>query len=64
VTKPKPFSSLNHFTVPVAISDTSTACVLRTWRMLESNDNERWHLIAEQQLGSNTDHGSTGDPIR
>jgi hypothetical protein len=32
--------------------------------MLESNDNERWHLIAEQQLGSNTDHGSTGDPIR
>jgi hypothetical protein len=36
-------SSLNHFTVPVAIADTSTACVLRTRRMLGSNDYERRH---------------------
>src|SRR6202171_6636137 len=44
---PKPFSSLNHFTVPVAIVFPPASVVLRTRRLL-SKGYERWHCDVGQ----------------
>src|SRR3954452_17522517 len=47
VTKPKPFSSLNHLTVPVAILESPpTYCALRTRRCYGGNDCGRWALLS------------------
>src|SRR5438067_9829338 len=40
--KPKPLSSLNHLTVPVAIAFPPASIVLRTRRLL-SKSYDRWH---------------------
>src|SRR5947209_6746371 len=47
--KPKPLSSLNHFTVPLAIAFPPALVVLRTRRLL-SKGYERWHC----DVGRNT----------
>src|ERR1035438_1018827 len=47
VMNPKPLSSLNHFTVPVAILFPPALIVLRTRRLL-SKGYERWHCDVGQ----------------
>jgi hypothetical protein len=46
VMKPKPFSSLNHFTVPVAICSLPGDRVLRNAGGAEGNNYERSHYFA------------------
>jgi hypothetical protein len=48
VTKPKPFSSLNHFTVPVAMGP-PTIRVLLTREVLQGNHCERWHYLRRER---------------
>src|SRR5450755_5181039 len=45
--KPKPFSSLNHFTVPVAMCSLPGDRVLRNAGGAQGNNYERWHSVAE-----------------
>src|SRR5947209_1345938 len=46
VMNPKPLSSLNHLTVPVAIVFLRLVCVLRTLRLPKSKSYERWHWVS------------------
>src|SRR4051794_12805852 len=53
VMKPKPFSSLNHLTVPVAIMRSSVVLVLRNAEDAEGNDCDRWHCLRWTVSSSN-----------